>query len=92
LEAVSVHPDAVRGVQAFMPDALGALGGYLARHMQQGTVRPMHPLLAVQAILGPIAFHLLSRPLAEQVVHFDVPIDEVVEQLTAAIVAGLVVT
>lgn len=91
LEAVSVHPDAVRGVQAFMPDALGALGGYLARHMQQGTVRPMHPLLAVQAILGPIAFHLLSRPLAEQVVHFDVPIDEVVEQLTAAIVAGLVV-
>ena len=32
-----------------------------------------------------------AKRLAEQVVHFDVPIDEVVEQLTAAIVAGLVV-
>jgi hypothetical protein len=49
----------------------------------------MHPLLAVQAILGPIAFHLLSRPLAERVIGFTMPIDDVVDQLTATILEGL---
>jgi len=89
LEATAVSPDAVRGVQPFMPEALAALGGYLVRNMEAGFVRPMHPLLAVQAILGPIAFHLLSRSLAERVVGFDMPIDEVVDQMTGAILDGL---
>ncbi|MGH2427671.1 MAG: TetR/AcrR family transcriptional regulator [Candidatus Limnocylindria bacterium] len=89
LEALSVRPDAVRGIQPFMPEALAALGGYLVRNMQAGLIRPMHPLLAVQAVLGPIAFHLLSRRLAERVVGFDVPIQEVVDQLTASILGGL---
>jgi AcrR family transcriptional regulator len=89
LEALSMRPDAVRGVQPFMPEALAAVSGYLVRQMAAGTIRPMHPLLAVQAVLGPIAFHLLSRPIAERVVGFDMPIDEVVDQLTASIVRGL---
>jgi AcrR family transcriptional regulator len=89
LEALSVHPDAVTGIQPFMPEVLGALSSYLARHMATGQVRPMHPLLAVQAILGPIAFHLLSRPLAERVVGFSMPIDEVVDAMTATILDGL---
>jgi AcrR family transcriptional regulator len=89
LEALSVRPDAVRGVQPFMPEALAAVGGYLVRQMAAGTIRPMHPLLAVQAVLGPIAFHLLSRPIAERVVGFDMPITEVVDELTKPILRGL---
>jgi AcrR family transcriptional regulator len=89
LEALSMRGDAVRGIQPFMPEALAAVGGYLARQMAAGTVRPMHPLLAVQAVLGPIAFHLLSRPIAERVVGFDMPIEEVVDQLTASILKGI---
>ncbi len=89
LEALSVTPDAVRGVQPFMPEALAALGGYLARNMQAGLIRPMDPLLAVQAVLGPIAFHLISRRLIERVVGFDTSIDEVVDQLTAVSLEGL---
>jgi AcrR family transcriptional regulator len=89
LEALSVDPDAVTGIQPFMPEVLGALAGYLARHMETGAIRPMHPLLAVQSIIGPIAFHLLSRPLAERVVGFTVPIDDVVDQLTTTILEGL---
>jgi hypothetical protein len=57
--------------------------------MAIGAIRPMHPLLAVQAILGPIAFHLLSRPIAERVIGFEMPVDEAVDQLTAGILAGL---
>jgi hypothetical protein len=57
--------------------------------MEAGLVRPMHPLLAVQAVLGPIAFHLLSRPIVERVVGFDMALDDAVDQLTAAILGGL---
>jgi AcrR family transcriptional regulator len=89
LEALSVHPDAVTGIQPFMPEVLGALTGYLARHMATGNIRPMHPLLAVQAIMGPIAFHLLSRPLAQRIVGFTMSIDEVVDELTATILEGI---
>jgi AcrR family transcriptional regulator len=89
LEALSVTPEAVAGVRPFVPEAIAELGGYLARHMETGVVRRMDPLLAVQAVLGPIAFHLLSRPLAERVIGFTMPIDEVVDQLTAAILEGL---
>jgi AcrR family transcriptional regulator len=89
LEALSMRPDAVRGVQPFMPEALAAVGGYLVHQMAAGTVRPMHPLLAVQAVLGPIAFHLLSRPIAERVIGFDMPIEDVVDELTESIVRGL---
>jgi AcrR family transcriptional regulator len=88
-EALTVSPDAVAGIQPFMPDVIGTLAGYLARHMETGEVRPMHPLLAVQAIIGPIAFHLLSRPLAERVVGFTMPIDEVVAEMTETILEGL---
>lgn len=89
LEALAVHPDAVTGIQPFMPEVLGALAGYLARHMETGHLRRMHPLLAVQAFMGPIAFHLMSRRLAERVIGFSMPIDDVVDQMTGAILDGL---
>jgi AcrR family transcriptional regulator len=89
LEALSMRPDAVRGVQPFMPEALAAVGGYMARQMAAGTIRPLHPVLAVQAVLGPIAFHLLSRPIAEEIIGFDMPIADVVDELTTSILRGL---
>lgn len=89
VEALAVTPEAETGVQPLLPDALAAIGGYLLRQMQAGRIRPMHPLLALQALLGPIFIHVLTRPLAERVVGFDMPITDVTEQLTATIVGGL---
>jgi AcrR family transcriptional regulator len=89
LEATAVSPDAVTGVQPFMPDAVRTLAAYLVRHMEAGAIRRMHPVLAVQALLGPIFLHLMSRPMAERIIGFDMPIDEVVDQLTASIMGGL---
>jgi len=89
VEALAVTPAAETGVQPLLPDALAAIGGYLLRQMQAGRIRPMHPLLALQALLGPIFIHVLTRPLAERVVGFDMPIADVTEQLTATIVGGL---
>src|SRR2546425_5015749 len=39
--------------------------------MAAGRLRTMHPLLALQAFIGPIFFHLLARSLAERVAGFD---------------------
>ena len=89
LEATAVTPDAVRGVQPFMPEAVATLAGYLAKQMDAGLVRRMHPILAVQAVFGPIFLHLLTRPIAARLVGFEMPLDRAVDQLTASILEGL---
>jgi AcrR family transcriptional regulator len=89
LEAAAVTPVAVSGIQPFMPEAIGALASYLAHHMETGRVRRMHPILAVQALMGPIFIHLVTRPIAERIMGFDMPIDEVVDELSATILGGL---
>lgn len=89
LEASSGTADAISGVRPFMPDAIGTLAGYLTAQMEAGTVRRMHPVLAVQAMLGPIFVHLLTRPIAERLVGLDLPIEDAVEELSATILEGL---
>jgi hypothetical protein len=49
----------------------------------------MHPLLALQALLGPIAFHLLTRPVAEQVAGLEVDPETAAEALAAAVLEGM---
>jgi AcrR family transcriptional regulator len=89
LEASALDPDAMAGVRPFIPDAIGTLAGYMARQMDAGTVRRMHPILAVQALLGPVFVHLLTRPIAERLVGFDLPMEEAIVQLTSSVLAGL---
>jgi AcrR family transcriptional regulator len=89
LEAMSVTPDAVSGVQRFVPAAIGRLAAYLEARMAKGELRRMHPILAVQVMLGPIFIHILTRPLAERLMGLSVPMDEAVDQLSAAILEGL---
>jgi AcrR family transcriptional regulator len=89
LEASSLTPDAVTGVQPFMPQAIGALAGYLASHMDAGLLRRMDPILAVQALMGPIFIHLLTRPIAQRLLDFEMGMDEAVDELTATILGGL---
>ena len=89
LEASALDPDAMAGVRPFMPDAIGTLAGYMAGQMDAGNVRRMHPVLAVQALLGPVFVHLLTRPIAERLIGFDLPMEDAISQLTASILGGL---
>jgi AcrR family transcriptional regulator len=89
LEATAATPDAIEGLQPLMPEWIGAIGSYLARQMEAGRIRRMHPFLAVQAVLGPLFLHLMTRPIAERIVGFEMPIDEVADQLSAAILEGM---
>jgi AcrR family transcriptional regulator len=89
LEATSGSPAGVAGVRPMLERGIGALSGYLVAQMDAGRLRRMHPFLALQAVMGPVAFHLLTRPVAERVIGLDVPADEAVDELMASVLAGL---
>jgi AcrR family transcriptional regulator len=57
-------PDPSQGAAQGMR-TLPLVAHYLAEQMAAGRLRPMDPVLAVQALAGPIVMHLLSRPPAE---------------------------
>jgi hypothetical protein len=49
--------------------------------MAAGRLRMMHPLLALQMMIGPIFFHLLTRPFAERVLGLDIDGEQAVVDL-----------
>ena len=65
-EVTSMTPDAGDAARDLVTAVLGSVGGYVIEQMQAGRLRRMHPLLALQSFVGPIFFHLLTRPLAER--------------------------
>jgi AcrR family transcriptional regulator len=81
--------DALEGVRDVIPPAIARFASYLEAQMRAGRIRRMPPLLAVQAVIGPIVFHLLTRRPAERILGFDVPMDEAADLLVQATLAGL---
>ena len=75
LEVTSMTPEltvafAETGLRAF-----GTFAQYLASQMAAGRLRRMHPMLAVQSLVGGLMFHLLAGPLMSQA-SVDVPAGE----------------
>jgi AcrR family transcriptional regulator len=85
-------PEAVEAVTPVLRQLLGTLGGYLARQMAAGRIRPMHPLVAAQFLIGPVFFHLMTRPVATRIAQLDVPLEDAVAALADAAVRGLLTT
>lgn len=83
------NADAIEGVRDVIPPAIGRFGGYLEAQMRAGRLRPMPPLLAVQAIIGPVVFHLLTRRPAERMLGLDLPIEDAADELVRAVLGGL---
>lgn len=73
-ETEEVAGDAIRRI-------VGLLVLYVTGQMAEGRLRPMHPLLALQAFIGPVLFHVLTRPLAERVLKLDIDGEAAVTQL-----------
>ena len=75
LEVTSMTPElheafAETGLRAF-----GTFAQYLARQMAAGRLRWMHPMLAVQSLVGGLMFHILAGPVMNQAA-VDVPAGE----------------
>lgn len=77
------------GMHPIFESTLGVLAEYVADQMAAGRIRPMHPILALQACIGPVFFHLMTRPVLERVVPLPVQLDAAVDELVAAALAGL---
>jgi AcrR family transcriptional regulator len=74
-EATSGSPETEAAMQDAAGSTLRAVGGYLAGQMAAGRLRPMHPLLALQALAGPVLMHILQRPVLESLFGAAVDLD-----------------
>jgi AcrR family transcriptional regulator len=80
-EISSLAPDTSEAVHEVLRTMVGSLVMYLLEHMHAGRLRQMNPVLALQSFVGPIFFHLMTRPLAEQVLGFDIDGEQAVTLL-----------
>jgi AcrR family transcriptional regulator len=80
-EVGSMAPDTAEAAQDAIRGIVGSLAVYLVAQMQAGRLRPMDPLLALQSFVGPIFFHLVTRPLAEKVLSLHIDGEEAVTLL-----------
>jgi AcrR family transcriptional regulator len=75
LEVTSMTPELTQAFAETGLAAFGTFGQYLAGQMASGRLRRMHPMLAVQSLVGGLMFHLLARPVMSQAA-VDVPAGE----------------
>lgn len=66
-EVSGLSPDAEEATRETLAKTVMTLAAYLIEQMSAGRLRRMHPLLVMQSFIGPIAFHVLTRSAAEQV-------------------------
>lgn len=80
-EVSSVAPDAEESAREAMRTIIGSVGAYVMMQMTSGRLRPMSPLLALQSFVGPIFFHVLTRPLVERVLGVEIDGEQAVTEL-----------
>lgn len=89
MEVTSGSETALSGLRPVFNSTLKVLAEYMAGQMAAGRVRPMHPVLALQSFIGPIFFHLFTRPAIERVADLPMTADQAVEELAVVAIAGL---
>lgn len=83
-EVSNVTPDSEEAARETIAGVVGALTAYIAAQMQEGRLRPMQPLLALQAFVGPVFFHLMTRGAAERVLGVELDGEQAVTALAGA--------
>jgi AcrR family transcriptional regulator len=91
-------------LEAFQNPAMGAavarnvlgvvlpmVGGYLTRQMAAGRLRPMHPALAIQSLIGPLLIHLLTREMFASQFAVTPPIETVITHIVTTFLDGALV-
>jgi AcrR family transcriptional regulator len=89
LEVTGQGPDTLEAAEYIFKDGVAAVLGYVTAQMQLGRLRRMHPLLAIQTLIGPILFHLITRDLAERRLGLDLGLEDAVTQLAASWVRAM---
>ena len=80
-EVSSLSPDAEESAREALSTILGSVGAYVMSQMVSGRLRQMSPILALQSFIGPIFFHVLTRPLMERMLGIDIDGEQAVTEL-----------
>jgi AcrR family transcriptional regulator len=80
-EVSSLAPDAEESAREAIQAIIASIGMYVMTQITSGRLRPMSPLLALQAFIGPIFFHVLTRPVVERVLGIDIDGEQAVTEL-----------
>ena len=88
-EVTSMTPETEQAFRETGLLAFATLGRYLAAQMAAGRLRLMHPMLAVQALVGPIMLHLLGGALLSRAAAGVPSGDEAVTELAAVWLRGM---
>ena len=80
-EVSSLSPDAEESAREALSTILGTVGAYVLSQMVAGTLRQMSPMLALQSFIGPIFFHVLTRPVIERMLGIDIDGEQAVTEL-----------
>lgn len=75
LEVTSMTPEFAQAFAETGLRAFGTFAQYLTGQMAAGRLRRMHPMLAVQSLVGGVMFHMLAAPVMSQAT-VDVPSGE----------------
>jgi AcrR family transcriptional regulator len=89
LEVSSGTPEALEAARWVVQPMFGEVSAYFADQMQAGTIRPMHPILAAQALMGPLVLYLISRTFAAPLAGLDVETADAVEAFSRIALHGL---
>jgi AcrR family transcriptional regulator len=87
LEATSMTPETQQAFGETGLRAFGTLAMYLSSQMEAGRLRRTSPLIALQALIGGVIFHLLSEPLLAGMT--DINGEEAVTQLAESWLRGM---
>ena len=80
-EATGASEEAAEAVGYVVSSGIANMLGYVVEQMAAGRLRTMHPLVAIQALVGPILVHLITREVAEREIGFAVPLEDVAVEL-----------
>lgn len=82
-EVSRLTPESQEAARGALASLVGSLSGYVLSQMSAGRLRRMHPLLALQALIGPIFFHVMTRQAAQRVIGVEMDAEQSIAELAA---------
>lgn len=88
-EVTAGTPEAIEAYRWVVRPLFGELSAYLSGQVAAGRIRPIHPVLAAQALIGPLILFLVGRPLAPVVAGTDIETADAVGAFVTVSLHGL---
>ena len=88
-EVSGLGPDTEEAARDVISRMVGLLVMYLMSQIGAGRLRQTSPLLALQSFIGPIFFHVMTRPVAQRVLGMEIDGEEAVTELAHTWLRGM---